>query len=71
MKFGKGTAITIRIVLLSALAAYTGIFLYQRYLRKKSDEAVDSEEDALKKLQEAKESILWYYQEKEQQQVLV
>ena len=56
MKIVKGAAITIRIVLLSALTAYAGIFLYQRYLRKKSDEAVDSEKDALEKLNEAKNS---------------
>lgn len=58
MKLGKGTAITIRIVLLSALAAYTSLFVYQRYLRRKADNAVDNEEDALKKLEEAKNSIL-------------
>jgi hypothetical protein len=46
----------IRYVLLGALAIYTGIFLYQRHLRKKADESVDTEKEALTKLEEAKKS---------------
>jgi predicted negative regulator of RcsB-dependent stress response len=40
-------------VLLMA-TAYAGIFFYQRYQRKKADEAVDSYEEAIKKLQSLK-----------------
>jgi predicted negative regulator of RcsB-dependent stress response len=36
------------------VASYVGFFIYQRVQRKKSDEALDSYEDALKKLQDLK-----------------
>jgi hypothetical protein len=43
------------------VASYAGFFLYQRWQRKKADEATDSYEDALKKLKDAKESIAPLY----------
>lgn len=39
------------------VASYVGFFFYQRYKRKKADESIDSYQDALKKLQEAKDSF--------------
>ena len=47
------------------VASYAGFFLYQRYQRKKADEAVDSYEEALKKLKEAKETLDPLYTEPE------
>lgn len=45
------------------VASYVGFFLYQRWNRKKADEASDSYQDALKKLKDAKESIAPLYTE--------
>jgi hypothetical protein len=51
------------IISLSSLlvASYIGFFIYQRVQRRKSDEALDSYEDALEKLREAKESAAPLY----------
>ncbi len=43
------------------VASYAGFFLYQRWQRKKADEATDSYEEALKKLKDAKESVAPLY----------
>jgi len=48
----------IRTVLLVSIGTYTAIFLYQRHLRNKANKAVDTEEEALKKLEEAKDGFL-------------
>lgn len=45
------------------VASYVGFFLYQRWQRKKADEATDSYEDALQKLRDAKESAAPLYTE--------
>ena len=47
----------------SLIGVYAIIFLYQRYNRKKSDESVDSYEEALKKLEDAKKSKSLLYNE--------
>ncbi len=39
------------------VASYVGFFLYQRNNRKKADEAVNSYEEAMKKLKEAKDGF--------------
>jgi hypothetical protein len=48
----------IRTILLVSIGTYTAIFLYQRHLRNKANKAVDTEEEALRKLAEAKGSFL-------------
>jgi predicted negative regulator of RcsB-dependent stress response len=45
------------------VASYVGFFFYQRWQRKKADEASDSFEDALQKLKDAKESVAPLYTE--------
>jgi hypothetical protein len=51
------------IISLSSLlvASYIGFFIYQRVQRRKADDALDSYEDALEKLREAKESAAPLY----------
>jgi hypothetical protein len=44
----------IRTVLLTALGTYAAIFVYQRYQRNLANKAIDSEMDAIKKLEEAR-----------------
>jgi hypothetical protein len=45
------------------VASYVGFFLYQRNNRKKADEAVNSYEEAMKKLKEAKDGFNPLYSE--------
>jgi hypothetical protein len=45
------------------VASYVGFFIYQRVQRKKSDKALDSYEDALEKLKEAKKGFAPLYNE--------
>ena len=55
------------IILFSSVlvASYAGFFIYQRWQRKKADEATDSYEEALRKLRDAKESAAPLYTEPE------
>lgn len=55
MKTGQKIAIG---TLIGLVVGYSALFIYQRHLRKKADEAIDDEQDAIRKLQEAKGSIL-------------
>lgn len=48
---------------LTLIALYGSFFLYQKYNRKKADESVDSYEDALKKLEDAKKEKSLLYNE--------
>lgn len=50
--------ITIKTILIASISLYAAIYIYQRYKRKKANESIDTEQDALDKLNEAKESIL-------------
>jgi len=45
------------------VASYAGFFLYQRYQRRKADKAIDSYEEAMRKLKEAKEGFNPLYSE--------
>jgi H+/gluconate symporter-like permease len=52
-----GTKIAIG-TMIGLVLGYTALFIYQRHLRKKANEAIDDEQEALRKLQEAQGSIL-------------